>query len=1385
MKKKLLAMLLVMALVLSMAPMVMFADEPISEADEHVHDTGCQIDTTGNVNYYDANGKTDGIGNNNFVVSTSKTVVALENENEFEITLGVKTTQNTNIEPIYPDVAVTLVIDISTSMQYLVNSNSAGTLYDSTNYNSYKDGTSRMAKAKVAARNFLVSYAASSNGAARWVSIVSFGSQGRIVRSWFNISTPANLAAALSDIDSLVATSGQYTFLQGGLALARNLMKVSTVANLSNRFVVALTDGNPTYSKVSTSTDIGAATGTTVTGGATVPSSINTPESDPNVGYARERAWAVAQELSDVQIYTVGLSLASNLFQITSTNTTTTMKASDWLAGYIASSPSNLHHFNAGSEQDLKIAFDKISERITETWAQAYLVTDPMGPGIVFNGFSGGYTERQAQWNAEENLFVWDLKKLTPDDTYRRDDNITVYSFILKYKISLDTFTRIEKTSTNLPTTLSYAIYEQKGNGAPTELGNVQTADFAIPEVHGFAAGLSFTKVGENSLPLEGAEFTLYYGEDEFMTATSGEDGTVSFEGIPSGHSYTLAETEAPQDYDLANTQYPIIVSYGEITGNPIAGNQIVNEKTKVYTGGQISIAKTVLSKGEKALIADWLTDEGYASEINEIFGDIIFELYESNAAGDIDDSAEPIDFGTIGQNSMITFANVHPSGWYLVREKSGPIASEIFKDGIPDLLVYFDEVSEVASTNTSNIDENTAFTIEQFSGADVSRPVQVVYKANDGTIFNLKQTPKLDVAGSPNGGGALITFKFVATDNNDNKYLSFCADSGAVGVKGNYYPDKTNHGFSDLQMQWLVAALDYVYSTYNFEEYESLAIAQLVVWNMIIKYNGPAISDMWLRDKIENDQYYKYYSDRFGEISKIEAANYNNGAKLWSNPASVNSIVNSIVGNPDYYLDLYNAKVQKGTEKYISNAIFLKGDPSSLEAKFRDMMYKDLNIYQQRQLILVFTDPATFVNKPSGIKIAKKVLADGEEVLIKDWLEANNNGLDVNEVLADITFELIDGTEPIGYGKIGQDSMITFDNELSSGWYLVHENLGTIASEIFKETPDLIVFFDEETKTVTSYKSVETEEGPSNTLEQCDDPAVFYNEPIEIDTPDFGSLEAKVEVKAYEDGYNWVLGTQTKTGTLVTYVGATDAKKNTGGYNKAGDYIDGAGGGFTAIAVNVKGLNDRTFYIANSGHGNPKVQEEKDKIPLTYTVEVVDGNIIVSFDENFVSAQIAYGVYTKISDIKWAPGQYNVSKGHIDNTSGTIQMPLPTNAGSVVYLAIHISSVKYNDGTGSWQYVGRSEVAYAGALSLMVTGPDGVEYGPYSLKNSSDDDAFIANGTVTVFGVSDLTNEKFVEGEYTLTLTGDGFPAIIKTVSVEKDTTTTVDFGTIEVTIK
>ena len=588
-KIKLLAILTAIAMVFTLAPAAALGAAQATHPDGCDHFTDiCQIDKFGDAIYYDAEGDTYSVNEDNFVVSTSKTIAATETENEFEITLKVETTEKVDENVLSPDVAVVLVMDISSSMKWTPEGNTAnnqpdgdGTLWgndnitESQNYEFYKDGTSRMAQAKVAARAFLDEYVSGSDDAARLISIVSFGSSAVVVQDWIDLSISGNMETAQEAIDNLIVTGDikgqngtQWTFLQGGLMIANDLINDYDISQLDNRFVITITDGNPTYYS-----DATTVSGNSITGKAFEPN--GQPESANNVSHSREGAAPVAEAIKDsgVELYTIGFAIPKTTFAV-STSDSAQKTAEEWLSGYIASPGCAL---TAGTGLDLIDKLGEINE-IIRSWTDAWIVSDPMGANIVWDS-SNDISDNKTFVN---NILRWNLRTSDPGDEYVRDaDGKTVYVYEYSYNVMLDTFdssfTEGDIYVTNEPTTVSYRTVERIDNNRP-KFGEWAIANFTIPKVHGYAADFEFVKtIGNNTgAPLSGAEFNLFIDNVYLKTAISDNDGFIAFNGIPSGHIYTLVETAAPEGYILDDNNYTVTVSYGEI-------NIVSNEASGFY----------------------------------------------------------------------------------------------------------------------------------------------------------------------------------------------------------------------------------------------------------------------------------------------------------------------------------------------------------------------------------------------------------------------------------------------------------------------------------------------------------------------------------------------------------------------------------------------------------------------------------------------------------------------------------------------------------------------------------------------------------------------------------------------------------------------------------
>ncbi len=302
MKKKFLALVLTLAMVLSLVPVTALATDGTSDT------------TTKDVvyGYYTNTGEWESGKPENAIPESLKDTVTVDKtaekvadqDNQYDVTLKVEMKYKETAVP--PGAAATvLVIDTSNSMNKQTQCNKEEHVHDSNCYtwkactqenhprhywwdywtNEYKhiwptsctwDGnkyvyrhltcnkeehqhnncgpTTRIAAAKVAAENFLNSYRGgtvsgdgtwtpSATPLNRYVSIVSFNKYVS-KNDWVDVSTEDGYNEAIASINALSAFEG--TNLDAGLRMADAQLNNNTVKNMPAN-VVVLTDGKPTY----------------------------------------------------------------------------------------------------------------------------------------------------------------------------------------------------------------------------------------------------------------------------------------------------------------------------------------------------------------------------------------------------------------------------------------------------------------------------------------------------------------------------------------------------------------------------------------------------------------------------------------------------------------------------------------------------------------------------------------------------------------------------------------------------------------------------------------------------------------------------------------------------------------------------------------------------------------------------------------------------------------------------------------------------------------------------------------------------------------------------------------------------------------------------------
>lgn len=111
----------------------------------------------------------------------------------------------------------------------------------------------------------------------------------------------------------------------------------------------------------------------------------------------------------------------------------------------------------------------------------------------------------------------------------------------------------------------------------------------------------SFTKTDLSGEALPGATFALT-GEDYSQTATSGENGTVTFTNLKPNKTYQLEETRAPGGYLLSTETWTIVVGAdGEMTVKDGSGNTVTPDGGYRFANREIPTLPSVGGRGTAA----------------------------------------------------------------------------------------------------------------------------------------------------------------------------------------------------------------------------------------------------------------------------------------------------------------------------------------------------------------------------------------------------------------------------------------------------------------------------------------------------------------------------------------------------------------------------------------------------------------------------------------------------------------------------------------------------------------------------------------------------------------------------------------------------------------
>ena len=690
MKKRLVALIMVMALALSLVPVGATGD---SEANGGNGNSDTQIVNGGGTVFYDKEGKpvnANELGDDGSVVKMSKTVAETGEENEFEVTLNVKTNQNVEeLSSENPDAAVVLVIDTSGSMKYCSECDATYEHKSGWDWGTYYDHPfqSRLSAAQSAAKNFLKEFSElktdDEDTAHRWVQIISFDTDATREQDWIDVSAQDGLSAAEEVIGKLVANGG--TNIEGGLLLANNnLTEAKKQGNkldgVDYIYTILLTDGSPT-NYVSDKNDTKNSL-TEISGNGNGTATTEACYKDvPSIAEKIKQT----SRLSKLYSICYGDVWNDTLYSTGSGRDKEKVTVGEWLADFSSTA------YQSDSAQDLFDNFDSILSQIILA-TQAFRVTDTMGPYMTPVEVTSG------EGKFSGNTLTWNLLTSEPDESSSliTDDQGNVSGFLsytLTYKVKLDNLQSaqsepIQETNVNKSASLTYAVKE---NGVWTggSDNNPLVGYFAQPTVKSHYGNLTFTKKGSDGKTLDGVKFTLTTTEKENwkMEAESKDGGTVSFTNIPSGHTYTLTEENTPEGYIKADP-ITVTVSNGtvktaasETGGSNIENNVLINQAKT----GALTVTKTVngLEGG-----VDGLPDN-FAIEVKNSTGEVVRTLTTDSAGSDttytwtVDDLAP----GTY----TVTESNYEVEGYSVEATKETPAT------------VTAGETATVTLTNTYN----------------------------------------------------------------------------------------------------------------------------------------------------------------------------------------------------------------------------------------------------------------------------------------------------------------------------------------------------------------------------------------------------------------------------------------------------------------------------------------------------------------------------------------------------------------------------------------------------------------------------------------------------------------------------------------------------------
>ena len=587
MKKKFLALVLTLAMVLSLVPVTALA------VDEGAQDTPANDDV---ITYQAGTPKENYPEGLTTLDKQAKKIPGTDNQYEVTLTVGMR--QKTETVVTSQEAATVLVIDISNSMGCTKEEHKHNELcynqctpkskpehwmntivgsYHKRGYDCWKDRNgdyhytgeqtltctkeehsyndnchTRLTDAKDAARAFVETYAGSVQDAGRKLAIVLFNCDASVALSWTDASTDKDAVLAAIDGISLGEKDDGSTNLEQGLSKAKELLSDSSLKDISkdNKNIIALTDGAPTcaYSGrnqlgdgTSGSAQINEATFTTATAVKKVAS-----------------LYTVCFGAKNTKTYRGGPTVG------------------DFLRDSIATDSS--HAYNADNAGDLNEVFEEISKTITSG----------LSAGTVHDALPRGVTSSDANFTAD-----WDLSSFTK--TEEKNGDRTDYTYTKTYTVTInpdsvkrELFDKNNYYPLNGSTTLTVKVKE---NGQDIE----KTLNFPIP-----GAKVSYT------VNFDSMEGSAVASQKVNRGATAIKPDEPTRDGFVFRGWYTDRETTEAYDFGTEVTQNITLYAKWEKDGHATKElKYTVEYRVDSQTGTKLA--------GEEVTVNIWKNDDTYS----------------------------------------------------------------------------------------------------------------------------------------------------------------------------------------------------------------------------------------------------------------------------------------------------------------------------------------------------------------------------------------------------------------------------------------------------------------------------------------------------------------------------------------------------------------------------------------------------------------------------------------------------------------------------------------------------------------------------------------------------------------------------------------------------